>query len=176
MSCSFHATFPLRKDVRPFVVGGLQCLSAIRAFEVIGRLACRLALGAAVTYSRSGPAVTKHLSRFTSDRMSLTQSGDRQAPWQNSGARVSTRMAAELRRSAAGAKTKPVEQGPQRVVLTGEMLRRCQTPTPHTSMPGGQVVSLLSTIQRANATLFEVAKGCLGITTPQQCLTSVKRG
>lgn len=49
ISCSFHATFPLNVDVRPFVVGGLQCLSAVTAFVVVGCLACRRVLGATLT-------------------------------------------------------------------------------------------------------------------------------
>lgn len=56
MSCSFQATLPLRIEVRPFVVGGLQCLSAVIAFVVTGCLACRRVLGATETYNRSGPA------------------------------------------------------------------------------------------------------------------------
>jgi hypothetical protein len=49
ISCSFHATFPLSVDVRPLVVGGLQCLSAVIAFVVIGCLACRRVLEATLT-------------------------------------------------------------------------------------------------------------------------------
>lgn len=87
--------FPLRVDVLPFVVGGLQCLSAVTAFVVVGCLACRRVPEEAVTYNRSCPAAPHRTDKhFVGHRIDRGVIPNFQARFHNVVHGASTRKAA----------------------------------------------------------------------------------